>query len=80
MPSDSYKRQRRGHDRSIGVMTRTAGLPSDTEVGERYRLAHQLAARLSERLMSMPPSDVRAYLRRFYRAGQEGKIALAQAP
>jgi hypothetical protein len=29
--------------------------------------------------MSMPPSDVRAYLRRFYRAGQEGKIALAQA-
>jgi hypothetical protein len=52
---------------------------ANTEVGERYRLAHQLAARLSERLMSMPPSDVRAYLRRFYRAGQEGKIALAQA-
>lgn len=50
-----------------------------TEAGERYRLAHHLAARLSERLMSMPASEVRAYLRRFYRAGQEGKIALAQA-
>lgn len=50
-----------------------------TEAGERYRLAHHLASRLSERLVSMSPSEVRAYLRRFYRAGQEGKIALAQA-
>lgn len=50
-----------------------------TEAGERYRLAHHLASRLSERLLSMSPGEVRAYLRRFYREGQEGKIALAQA-
>jgi hypothetical protein len=50
-----------------------------TEAGERYRFAHQLAARLSERLVAMSPVEVRAYLQRFYRVGQEGKIALAQA-
>jgi hypothetical protein len=50
-----------------------------TEAGERYRLAHHLAARLSERLVAMSAGEVRAYLHRFYRVGQEGKISLAQA-
>jgi hypothetical protein len=53
--------------------------PPDTEAGERYRLANRLAARLAARLTERSAGDVRALLRRFYRAGQAEKIALAQA-
>lgn len=55
-----------------------------TEEGERYRLANQLAARyaraLERRFLRHGRFDaMRAALRRFYRAGQTEKIALAQA-
>jgi len=53
--------------------------PSGTEAGERYRLANQLAARLGARLLRHEALEARALLRRFYRAGQTDKIALAQA-
>jgi hypothetical protein len=51
-----------------------------TEAGERYRMAHQLAAHFMARVIS--ESDrVRAQerLRSFYRAGQTEKIRLARA-
>jgi hypothetical protein len=53
--------------------------PADTEAGERYRYANRLAARLAARLAGRDSADVRALLRRFYRAGQAEKIALACA-
>ncbi len=53
--------------------------PADTEAGERYRLANDLAARLSLRLLERDPVEARSLLRRFYRAGQTEKIALARA-
>jgi len=53
--------------------------PPHTEAGERYRLANRLAARLAARLTGRGEGEVRALLRRFYRAGQAEKIALAQA-
>ena len=53
--------------------------PAGTEAGERYRLANDLAARLSSRLLGRDQSDTRALLRRFYRAGQTDKISLANA-
>jgi len=53
--------------------------PPDTEAGERYRLANQLGARLAARLAGRGKPEVRALLRRFYRAGQAEKIALARA-
>ncbi len=52
---------------------------SGTEAGERYRLANDLAARLGARLLARHALDARALLRRFYRAGQTDKIALARA-
>lgn len=52
---------------------------SGTEAGERYRLANDLAARLGARLLRRHAIDVRSLLRRFYRAGQTDKIALATA-
>ena len=52
---------------------------SGTEAGERYRLANDLAARLSSRLLGRDRRETRALLRRFYRAGQTEKIALARA-
>jgi hypothetical protein len=52
---------------------------SGTEAGERYRLANDLAARLGARLLGRHAHDARALLRRFYRAGQADKIALARA-
>jgi hypothetical protein len=51
----------------------------DTEAGERYRFANRLAARLAARLERRDAAEVRALLRRFYRAGQTEKIALACA-
>jgi hypothetical protein len=50
-----------------------------TEQGERYRLANELAARLAARLLDRTTADARGLLRRFYRAGQAGKIELARA-
>jgi len=53
--------------------------PEGTEAGKRYRLANDLAARLSARLLDRDHGETRALLRRFYRAGQTDKIALARA-
>jgi hypothetical protein len=53
--------------------------PVGTEAGERYRLANDLAARLASRLLGRDRSEARTLLRRFYRAGQTDKIALARA-
>jgi hypothetical protein len=51
-----------------------------TEAGERYRMAHQLAARFVSRVL-LAQDRVRAQdrLRTFYRAGQTEKISLARA-
>ena len=53
--------------------------PPGSEAGERYRLANRLAARFAGRLAGRADVEVRALLRRFYRAGQAEKIALARA-
>jgi hypothetical protein len=50
----------------------------DTEAGVRYRLANDLAARLSSRLLTHRPR-ARRMLQRFYRAGLSEKIRLATA-
>ena len=51
-----------------------------TEAGERYRLANQLAARFTARLVATrEPTSIEQALRRFYRAGQTEKIRLARA-
>ena len=52
----------------------------DTEAGERYRLANQLAARFVRRVVDAEPRELRlSLLRRFYRSGQTEKIALSRA-
>ena len=51
----------------------------DTELGERYRLANDLAARFTLRLLDAESSQARGLLQRFYRAGQGDKIRLARA-
>ncbi|MEZ4223615.1 MAG: hypothetical protein R3B13_21885 [Polyangiaceae bacterium] len=54
--------------------------PEDSEAGQRYRMANDLAARFVSRLMAMPNREERVKkLRRFYRAGQAEKIRLARA-
>lgn len=54
--------------------------PAGTEVGERYRLANDLAARISRRLFDLRARfDARRWLIRFYRSGQAEKIRLARA-
>lgn len=53
--------------------------PEGSELGERYRLANALAARLAAALLKRRPADARTLLQRFYRAGQAEKIALARA-
>jgi len=53
--------------------------PAGTELGERYRLANALAARLAAQLLKRRPTEARTLLQRFYRAGQAEKIALARA-
>ncbi|MEO6603437.1 MAG: hypothetical protein ABIQ16_26375 [Polyangiaceae bacterium] len=51
-----------------------------TEEGERYRLAHHLAARFVSRVFTANDRDrARERLRSFYRAGQAEKISLASA-
>ena len=49
------------------------------EAGERYRLANDLAARLAARMLGRGAAEVRGILRRFYRAGQTGKIEVVRA-
>jgi hypothetical protein len=52
----------------------------ETPQGQRYRLANDLAARISERVFRLNPrSDARRWLIRFYRSGQTEKIRLARA-
>jgi hypothetical protein len=51
----------------------------DTELGERYRLANDLAARFTSRLLDAESGRARGLLQRFYRAGQGDKIRLARA-
>jgi hypothetical protein len=54
--------------------------PADTEAGERYRMANDLAARFVARLVRASESyDRQHVLRRFYRSGQTDKIRLARA-
>jgi len=58
--------------------------PANTEAGERYRVANDLAARFVRRLevelsRGKHPLQLIAALRRFYAAGQAEKIALALA-
>ena len=58
--------------------------PVGTERGDRYRMANSLAARLVGRLEARFArrgrfDELRAELRRFYRAGQTEKIGLARA-
>lgn len=51
-----------------------------TEAGERYRMAHQLAARFVARVILAGNSGrAQECLRAFYRAGQTEKIRLARA-
>lgn len=51
-----------------------------TEAGERYRMAHQLAARFVARLiLARDRRRAEQCLRTFYRAGQTEKIRLARA-
>lgn len=54
--------------------------PPESEVGARYRLANELAARLSARLLDgADPVGTRRLLCHFYRSGQADKIRLARA-
>jgi len=55
--------------------------PEGSEAGERYRLAHRLAARFLSRVLeeTHAPERVRERLQSFYRAGQTEKISLASA-
>ena len=52
---------------------------ANTELGERYRLANDLAARFTSRLLDAESARARGLLQRFYRAGQGDKIRLARA-
>jgi hypothetical protein len=54
--------------------------PSSSELGQRYRLANGLAARLWSQLIRQGPSAARrGLLKRFYRASQADKIHMAGA-
>jgi hypothetical protein len=54
--------------------------PPDSELGGRYRMANDLAARFVARLVAREDAaSALTILRRFYRAGQAEKIHLARA-
>jgi hypothetical protein len=58
--------------------------PPGTERGDRYRMAHSVAARFTARLehcylLPGRHTEMQHALRRFYRAGQTGKLELALA-
>ncbi len=54
--------------------------PEGSEAGERYRLAHRLAARFVSRITEVHDEQrARELLQSFYRAGQTEKISLASA-
>jgi hypothetical protein len=70
------------HDRLFGAVEFTH--PEGSECGDRYRLAHALAARYTRRLerdylVHGRRRELRAALRRFYTAGQTEKLELAHA-
>lgn len=52
---------------------------ADSETGQRYRLANELAARVAVRVARPGSSHPQSFLRRFYRSGQTDKIRLARA-
>ena len=53
---------------------------ADSEPGQRYRLANDLAARVAARIsQGASHPRQRAFLQRFYRSGQTDKIRLARA-
>jgi len=52
---------------------------ADSEPGQRYRLANELAARVAVRVARPGSSHPPSFLRRFYRSGQTDKIRLARA-
>jgi hypothetical protein len=53
--------------------------PETSEEGHRYRMANELAARFTARLLDLEAQSARLLLQRFYRAGQSDKIRLARA-
>lgn len=53
--------------------------PEASEAGHRYRLANELAARFTSKLLDREARSARELLQRFYRAGQSDKIRLARA-
>lgn len=54
--------------------------PSETEHGDRYRLANDLAARLWSQLIRKGPAAAHRHtLKRFYRASQAEKISMVRA-
>jgi hypothetical protein len=53
--------------------------PESSEAGSRYRLANELAARFTVKLIDVEAQAARMLLQRFYRAGQSEKIHLARA-
>jgi len=52
---------------------------SASELGQRYRLANDLAARLWSQLIRQEPAAHREVLRRFYRASQAEKMHIVRA-
>jgi len=72
------------HDDLLGRMFDSPRFldPEESEAGERYRLAHSLAARFVSRVFAANDRDrerARERLRTFYRAGQTEKIRIARA-
>ena len=53
--------------------------PESSEEGHRYRMANELAARFTVKLLDIDARSARLLLQRFYRAGQSDKIRLARA-
>jgi hypothetical protein len=53
--------------------------PESSEEGHRYRMANELAARFTVKLLDIEARSARLLLQRFYRAGQSDKIRLARA-
>ncbi len=81
-PRGHLSRVRELHQRLFGSVRFLH--PEGTEHGDRYRTAHRLAAGYARSLESRfirrrRLAELRSELRRFYRAGQSAKIALARA-
>lgn len=81
-PRAHWPRARRVQERLFGAVRFVH--PEGTERGDRYRMAHRLAAGYVQSLESrfirrQRLAELRAELRHFYRAGPAAKIALARA-